>query len=106
MGKKVTYGIKYTRTVKVPETLKEHFDQYKALSEKGKKIEAAQTIIQITEWLLDESDLGEDPEDPEIIQHFPKAIEYCEKAIQLLEESGDTVLLPRYRNNEALMIRT
>lgn len=97
MGKKVTYGIEYKRFTQVPETVEQHFKSFESLSKKGRKVEAAETAINITEWLLDLIDESDDPEEPEIVKHFPKAIQYSIDAAKLLQESGDTELLPRYR---------
>lgn len=96
MGKKVTYSIEYKRFTQVPETVEQHFEKFNSLNKKGRKVEAAETAINVTEWLLDLIDESDESEEPEILQHFPKAIQYSTDAAKLLQESEDTELLPRY----------
>lgn len=99
MGKKVTYSIEYKRFTQVPETVEQHFEKFNSLNKKGRKVEAAETAINVTEWLLDLIDESDESEEPEILQHFPKAIQYSTDAAKLLQESEDTELLPRAYNN-------
>jgi hypothetical protein len=95
MGKKVVYGIQYTRALSIPEEFKGHVLKYKELLAQGKSTQAAQTIVEVTEWLLDESDELDDPDDQDVKDHLPKAIKYSQKAIKILEDRDEKELLPR-----------
>lgn len=99
MGKKVTYGIEYAVTSNIGEVYKEHIDKYTTLLAEGRSINAAQTVVELTELLLDESDSLDDPEDPEILQYLSAVTEYCTKVIKLLEDRQENELLPRAHNN-------
>ena len=96
MGKKVTYGITYSRASKLSTTLQEHYTKFETLKKDGHIGKAAETIIDITEYLLDVYEEAEDPHDPEILNQFPQAIEYAKEAAELLETSDVKELLPRY----------
>lgn len=95
MGKKVVYGIRFTRTLSISEEFKEHVLKYKDILAQGKAIQAAETIVEVTEWLLDESDEMDDPEDEGIMKLLPETIKYSRRAIKLLEDREAKELLPR-----------
>lgn len=103
MGKKVVYGIRFTRTLSISEEFKEHVLKYKDILAQGKAIQAAETIVEVTEWLLDESDEMNDPEDDDIMKLLPETIKYSRRAIKLLEDREAKELLPRYHKYRQLV---
>lgn len=95
MGKKVTYGIEYSKKPNIAKVVKQHITQYQTLLSEKRSIKAAETIVNITEWVLDVSDEVDDPEDEEILHYLQYVIKYSIRAVKLLEPDEHAELLSR-----------
>ncbi|GAA5798595.1 hypothetical protein HPULCUR_004000 [Helicostylum pulchrum] len=99
MGKKVTYGIEYAKKPNIAKIVKEHIAKYQTLLSENRSTKAAETVINITEWVLDVSDEVDDPKDEEILQYLAYVIKHSKNAVKLLEPEEHFGLLSRAHNN-------
>lgn len=95
MGKKVTYGIEYAKKPNIAKIVKEHIAKYQTLLSENRSTKAAETVINITEWVLDVSDEVDDPKDEEILQYLAYVIKHSKNAVKLLEPEEHFGLLSR-----------
>ncbi|KAI7898425.1 uncharacterized protein BX663DRAFT_262511 [Cokeromyces recurvatus] len=84
MGKTVTYGIEYARTDPALEGFKFYMNRYKSLVNNSKPLLAFETILELTEWLVDESDdeVGDSPKFNSCLQGAITMCRQCLKSIQ------------------------
>lgn len=95
MGKKVTYGIEYAKKPNIAKVVKEHIKKYRTLLSESHSTKAAETVINITEWVLDVSDEVDDPGDEEVQQYLAYVIKHSINAVKLLEPEEHFSLLSR-----------
>lgn len=95
MGKTVTYGIQYTHTDNLTQGYKFHVSKYNNFLARNNKIKAAETAVELIEWLeADSNELAEEGEH-KFTAIMKKSIDLGKKAIRILENINYKSLLPR-----------
>ncbi|RCH82260.1 hypothetical protein CU098_000874, partial [Rhizopus stolonifer] len=90
--KNVTYAIEYKKTDTLAEGYAFYIEQYKQHLARNKKIKAAQQILELVEWLVDD-DQGFDQD--QLFKYLDRTLKYCQKVISVLKEARYPFLLAK-----------